>query len=38
MYTCQCEGFQMRQSNGVLFKVVAAFRRCPLIEVLLYIQ
>ena len=31
MYTC--EGLQMGQSNGVLFKEVAAFRRCHLIEV-----
>ena len=36
MYTCQCEGLQMRQSSGVLFKEVSAFRRCPLIEVPLY--
>ena len=35
MYTCQCEGLQMGQNNGVLFKEVSAFRRCPLIEVLL---
>ena len=26
MNTCQCEGFQMGQSNGVLFKEVSAFR------------
>ena len=36
LYTCQCEGLQVGQSNGVLFKEVSAFRRCPLIEVLLY--
>ena len=35
MYTCQCEGCQMVLSSGVLLKVVAAFGRCPLIEVLL---
>ena len=35
--TCQCEGFQMGQSNGVLLiKEVSTFRSCPLIEVLLY--
>ena len=22
MYTCQCKGYQMRQSNGVLFKEI----------------
>ena len=33
MYTCQCKGCQMGQSSGVLFKEVAAFQRCPLIEV-----
>ena len=33
MYTCQCEGEQMGQSNGILFKEVSAFQRCPLIEV-----
>ena len=37
MYTCQCKGLQTGQSNGVLFKEVSAFRRCPLIEVSLYI-
>ena len=37
MNTCQCEGFQMGQSNGVLFKEVFAFRRCPLIEVSLHV-
>ena len=36
MHTCQCEGCQMRQSNGVLLKEMAAFQRCPLIEVALY--
>ena len=36
MYTCQCEGLQMGQSSGVLFKEVSAFQRRPLIEVLLY--
>ena len=36
MYTCQCVGCQMGWSNGVLLKEVAAFRRCPLIEVSLY--
>ena len=25
MYTCQCEGFQMGQSNDVLLKEVAVF-------------
>ena len=29
MYTCQCEGLQMGQINGVLFKEVAAFQSCP---------
>ena len=33
MYTCQCEECQMRQSSGILLKEVAAFGRCPLIEV-----
>ena len=33
MYTCQCEGFLMRQNCGVLFKEVAVFQRCPLSEV-----
>ena len=33
MYTCQCEGLQMGQSSGVLFKEVSAFRKCPLLEV-----
>ena len=28
-----CKGCQMRKSNGVLFKEVAAFQRSPLIEV-----
>ena len=27
MYTCQCKGYQMGQSSGVLFKEVAAFQR-----------
>ena len=36
MYTCQCERLQMGQNNGVLFKEVSAFRKCPLIEVPLY--
>ena len=36
MYTCQCEGCQMGQSSGVLLKEVAAFWRCPSIEVSLY--
>ena len=36
MYTCQCEGIQMGQSNSVLFKEVSAFQRCPLIEVSLW--
>ena len=35
LYTCQREGLQMGQSNGVLLKEVSAFRRCPLIEVFL---
>ena len=38
MYTCQCEGFQMGQSSGVLLKEVAVFQRCPLIEVSMYFQ
>ena len=38
MYTCQCEGLQMGQSNGVLFKEVSAFWRYPLIEVSLYVH
>ena len=29
MYTCHYEGFEMGQSNGVLLKEVAAFRRHP---------
>ena len=37
MYTCQCEGLQMEQSNGVLFKPVCVFQRCPLLEVSLYL-
>ena len=37
MYMYQCEGFQMGQSSGVLLQEVAAFQRCPLIEVSLYI-
>ena len=36
MYTCQFEGLQMGQSNGVLFKKVSGFQRCPLMEVPLY--
>ena len=36
MYTCQCEGCQVEQSSGVLLKQVAAFQRCPLVEVTLY--
>ena len=36
MYTSQCEGLQMGQRNGVLFKDVLAFGRCPWIEVSLY--
>ena len=35
-YICQCEGPQMGQRNGVLLKEVAAFWRCPFIEVSLY--
>ena len=31
MFTCQCEGFLVGQSNGVLLKEVAAIRRCTLI-------
>ena len=31
MYTCQCEGLQMGQRNGALFKEIFAFRKCPLI-------
>ena len=30
MYTCQCEGLQMGQSSGDLFKEVSAFQRCRL--------
>ena len=30
MYTCQCEGCQLGQSNGAMLKEVAAFQRCPL--------
>ena len=37
MYSCQCEGLQTGQSNGVLLKEVAAFQRCPLIEVSLFV-
>ena len=37
MYTCQCEGCQMEQSNGVLLKEVPTFRRCPLVEVSPYV-
>ena len=33
MYTCQCEGYRIGQSNGVLLKEVAAFQRCPLTKV-----
>ena len=33
MYTCQCEGYKIGKSNGVLLKEVAAFQRCPLTEV-----
>ena len=33
MYTCQCKGCQMGQSRGVLLKEVAAFQRCPIVEV-----
>ena len=36
MYTGQYEGFQMRQSSGVLLKEVAAFWSCPLMEPSLY--
>ena len=36
MYTCQCEECQIGQSSGVLLKEVAAFGRCPLIEVFHY--
>ena len=36
MCTCQCEGLQMGQRNGVLFKEVSAFQRCPVIEASLY--
>ena len=36
MYMCQCEVFQRGQSSGVLLKEVAAFQRCPLIEVSLW--
>ena len=38
MYTCQCKGCQMGQSNGVPLKEVAAFGRWPLIGVSLYIH
>ena len=37
MYTCQCEGCQMGQSNGVLFKEVSAFQRCPYMVSLYYL-
>lgn len=33
MYTCQYEGFQIRQSNGVLIKEMTAFWMYPLIVV-----
>ena len=33
MSTCQCKGCQIGQSSGVLLKEVAAFQRCPLVEV-----
>ena len=33
MCTCQCEGYKIGQSNGVLLKEVSAFQRCPLTEV-----
>ena len=36
MNTCQCEGLQIGQSNGVLLKEVSAFQWCLLIEVSLY--
>ena len=36
MYTCQCEGFQVGKSNGILLKEVATYWSCPLIEVSLY--
>ena len=36
MYTCQYEGVQMGQRNGVLFKEVSAFQSYPSIEVSLY--
>ena len=36
MYACQYEGLQMGQNKGVLFKELAAFGRCPLVEVSLY--
>ena len=29
MYTCRCEGFEMEQSNGVLFKEVTTSWRGP---------
>ena len=29
MYTCECEGFQVGQSNVVLLKEGAEFQRCP---------
>ena len=38
MYTCQREGPQMGQRNGVLLKEVATIRRCPLIEVSPYMH
>ena len=28
MYTCHCEGLQIEQSTGDLFKEVSAFQRC----------
>ena len=33
VYTFQCKGCQMGPSIGVLVKKVAAFERCPLIDV-----
>ena len=36
MYRCECKDCQMGQSSDVLLKEVAAFWRCPLIEVSLY--
>ena len=38
MYTCQCNGCQMGQSNSVLLKEVAALGRCPLIVTVYFVE